>query len=666
MIMTACSARMTAKSLPFKISLLNSSDSEKNWLHTFFLEKNLYQLLPDCLLRRNKVDSSVFSDALIFLETSLPLISFPDTEKARNSLSYYLFCKHRINAAKFFYDMLNRWLIPGKKTNVSFFMAMDFIIEECKEDVFTIAEISINVERQEDLFAIKQHFPFLKRELRLGLTSAYHATRILEAKGFHSDEKNLLVQEGISSLLYLRPHEFDYNILSDAQYFLLNSSEDFKVHRGYRHLCRIIYVNYIFKRALVLEQESYPDKRHIHIKIFRTFLTPQGNCEERKPVLGFLICMNLIRDNEVFEGRHLSKAVTNILTAMKLIESGYLPNFSRKASQVSLYLEFEKADGTCFSSLDIPKLKERLSVECKRHIEHLVYPTFMPRNEEEIMRHIVTLSDELKYARDIPQVMIMFDQQREEDLLFTVILLRILKKDSPKLQGLFEEIETSLEFVPDRVKKVGMLRKKYPKEAHVFWICVDKLSFLRDDHSIDLYKARHFISAELAKVIGEFRDFNGGILSKESEAFEALKGALPNLEEHESFLLENFFYSLTPSLMKSILDPLALKVLFTMLLNVLEENVCEGEHYDLITAVDANFAYVSLVIDDLSFKDRLMQSVDLLDIASTHLANTLVNISDGYGLAMLYRCHCDEKKKEFLCSVKAVVQDWKSVISKTL
>ena len=54
-------------------------------------------------------------------------------------------------------------------------------------------------------------------------------------------------------------------------------------------------------------------------------------------------------------------------------------------------------------------------------------PVFMPRNEEEIMRNIVSLSDQIKYLRDIPQVFITFDEQTTANLFFTIIMVRLLK-----------------------------------------------------------------------------------------------------------------------------------------------------------------------------------------------------------------------------------------------
>ena len=51
----------------------------------------------------------------------------------------------------------------------------------------------------------------------------------------------------------------------------------------------------------------------------------------------------------------------------------------------------------------------------------------MPRNEEEVMRNIITLSNQLRLSRDLPQVIINFEEQSSKQLSFTVIWLRVLK-----------------------------------------------------------------------------------------------------------------------------------------------------------------------------------------------------------------------------------------------
>ncbi|MEG7679923.1 hypothetical protein U2083_14295, partial [Listeria monocytogenes] len=82
------------------------------------------------------------------------------------------------------------------------------------------------------------------------------------------------------------------------------------------------------------------------------------------------------------------------------------------------------------------------------------------------------------------------------------------------------------------------MRKKYPKEATVFRAKVGKEQFLRRDHSINLYEARQAVVLELLRVVGDFRDFNGGIISKQNELVSTVKSLLEGKFKYHDLLLE--------------------------------------------------------------------------------------------------------------------------------
>ena len=88
---------------------------------------------------------------------------------------------------------------------------------------------------------------------------------------------------------------------------------------------------------------------------------------------------------------------------------------------------------------------------------------------------------------------------------------------------MFKKADSSLQYIHDHTKNVGTLRKKYQKEVTVFRVKLPKEGFLRRDHTIDLYKARQTVVGELSLVVGEFRDFNGGMITKQNELLSSLK-----------------------------------------------------------------------------------------------------------------------------------------------
>ena len=171
----------------------------------------------------------------------------------------------------------------------------------------------------------------------------------------------------------------------------------------------------------------------------------------------------------------------------------------------------------------------------------------MPRNEEEIMRTILILSNQLKYATDLPQVTISFDMQTEEELRFTVILLRPLKGNESPLSEIILNAKTELKVYRIESKKVGPLRKKYVKEANVFAVGVSKKKYKRKDFSIDLFKARQTVSSELERIFSGIRDFNGGILSKQQEVYQELRSLLKGVLHGKEFARKLLLLDHSPS-----------------------------------------------------------------------------------------------------------------------
>ena len=307
---------------------------------------------------------------------------------------------------------------------------------------------------------------------------------------------------------------------------------------------------------------------------------------------------------------------------------------SREEKGELLYFEL---DGVDFSLNEIRQLKEKLPEEVRNGIEKLARPLFMPRNEEEVMRNIVVLSDQLKSARDIPQVHINFDEQTTEWLQFTVICLRVLREGDSALRALFEK--SGMQFIPDRVKQVGVVRKKYPKEATVFKVQLLPQPFLRTDHSVDLYKARLAIVKELQRILGDFRDFNGGMIAKQQEQFFALKSMMGELAVKEDLLLENFFHSIFPIELRSLFPPLPLKNLFTLL------RVAMQRKEAVLSQCDAEYCYFLLSYNDLRFKERALEFVRSVQTPSSQFLTLSLQAAEVHYFGVIYR-EADAKKRE--------------------
>ncbi|MBS0628902.1 MAG: hypothetical protein JSS30_01600 [Verrucomicrobia bacterium] len=455
--------------------------------------------------------------------------------------------------------MISRWLIPGKNLDIS-------TIFSTQVGETSLSQLDLQLDCPEDLEQAKRNLPFLEKEILVGARSIYHARKILEMKGFTIDDKTALVHEKIAALVRRFPKVFDYDIFSEMQHFLVSMKASFKADRQPADISRIISTLYHFRKEIEQREGA---KRHLCLKLKNITLHTHFGIKE---VVAVFVGLNL-NEHELFEERHLLSAL-----GVPAIPGSFYKN------DQFLYVEVEKFK---FNKGDLVN-------EIQKRIEQLVPPIFMPRNEEEVMRNILVLSQQLKYLRDIPQMIISFDEQADTELIFTVIIARLVHPESRPITELFQRV--------DRVKIVGKLRRKVPKEVAVIRIRLPTEDFLREDYSVDLFKARQHLVKEMEQILGEVRDYNGGMIAKQSENFGRLKKLLGKLAKQHELLLQNFFHSISPAYLSSTLDPQLLKILFMMLLDALPK---EGQ---FVTTKKANDYLFGLgKFQEMSVKEKILE-----------------------------------------------------------
>lgn len=587
----------------------------------------------------NLVDPEIFSkeNAFDHFQALLPMMSWTSIKEPPFNISFFICCRFRPTAFRFFYEMISKWLFPGRRLNVLLQFAADFILPDLGEEMYIACKVMVRVENARELAQISQNLPIIESEIRLGIESYYHASRILEIKGLASDEKTGMIQENIAMLVKRRPQDFDYDIFSEMQHFLVLCKAEFKTERSFRHISRIISTHYLFRKAMKMSFETFPERRYISVKLVREQITVQG---AKKAVLGIAIALSFLHENEILEKKHIVNAISALIPTVSEVEGSFFQNLSRSGPVRTFYIEVEKKKQIPFTLDEGKKIKENLSNVLKQRIEKRLSPIFMPENEEEIMRHILTLSSQLKYVKDMPQTVISFNKQTEDSLEFLVVFVRIVEENSRPLQDSFEGKSHYLEFISNRIKVIGSLRNKYKKEANVFYVRVPKTLFLRQDHSVDLYKARSELVSSLIFLLGDFRDYNGGTISKETELFANLRKSLGKEGKGNALLLEDFFYSLSPSVMRSVLPPEPLKKLFTILLDF---NKMKGGNDPLFRLEeDRRFCYLLIRGDDPYIRERVQTALEELKFPSLHLATTFIATSDQSTICVLAR-HYEKK-----------------------
>ncbi|MBI3236179.1 MAG: hypothetical protein HYZ48_00480 [Chlamydiales bacterium] len=335
------------------------SDNPHRLFHSSSIRNALARLLPsDFFFESLESKEEGGEGAAEELRRTLPVIRWVEWGKDPYNVSVFLLTHHRTNAVRFFYEMIHRWLLPGKRLHISSYFATDFRLPELTDELFTVCEMVISVSSLAEMELVRANFPVLETEIHLGLVSVYHANRILEIKGLSADEKTSLIQERIASLLEKRPFDFDSDIFTQMQHFLVMCNEEFKRAREYGHMSRIIYVFYLFRKAIQKLVENVPGGRHLTLKLCKTKLhLPFG----MKRVLGIFVGINFLNDNEIFEQRHLIKAIKMYFPHIEVVpDSNFISSLREEKIQL-LYLEVEKSSMEEFSLSEIKMLKERLS-----------------------------------------------------------------------------------------------------------------------------------------------------------------------------------------------------------------------------------------------------------------------------------------------------------------
>lgn len=589
-------------------------------------------------------------------QNMLPIVKTLPSEPRLGMNSFFMINKLRPNAFKFFCEMFSCWVVPGKRMDVAMLFAADFYFPELGKEIYTISELMINVEEAADLAEMRRNLPIIEMEVGIGSESSYLANRILEVKGLTSDEKTAMIQEYVSYLVRRNPEKYDRDFFTEMQHVLIICQDEFKQNRNSRLLSRIIGSHYVFRKELLDLVKESPHKRHLRLRLFRAEVKEDN---EVKSVLSVLVGLNFLKDKEIFEEQHLLTAIQTYLPDVHPVKGSFFANKRGTEHICTVYLEVEKNNGEEFSAKEMKLLRQELIVDLKDRIGHLMHPVFMPRNEEEIMRNVLTLSNQIKFLRDLPQVNISFDEQTHYHLFFNIILVRVVDPGKESIEELFKNSQSPIAYIHDRCKMLGMLRKKYTKEAIVFRLKLPCQPFLRQDHSIDLYKARQFVVDELTRIVGEFRDFNGGMISKQNELLCKLRDLLE--EEgirYNELLLENFFYSMMPVIMRTVLEPKALKELFQMMLAQVNKEKFQERSYIVEIKCEEKFVYALIAATDGEIKEKLSKAMLPISQESGSLATSFVRVDDTPCIGYIYCCGDPQLQEQFSEVILSTLKSW--------
>ncbi|NGX31858.1 MAG: Oligopeptide-binding protein OppA [Chlamydiae bacterium] len=440
-----------------------------------------------------------------------------------------------------------------------------------------------------------------------------------------------------------KPQYFTKTLFFNLRQLIFVMPKNHTIIRSHLHLAKLVFTIDHFKKSFM--QDFGKQNFSIFLKLFHIKLHfPFGT----RKALGCLIAMPNLQTHELFLEHHLQQALNDIIPGIQIYKNSYFV-FQDHQGLRFIYFELEQFSAKAFDLIQKRHLKTMLPQEIKAHIETLTHPLFVLRNDEEIVQNILKLSKELQEEKDIPQVIIRFENQEKELLNFLIILVRLKPSCAPSLKELLNKnADFNLKF--EQTKIVGTIQDHIQKEANVFYIQIEKRPHLRKDHSIDLMSARSHLTVLLSSVIGDFRDLNGGMIIKQNELFALLKKELKD-EKVDLFLLENFFYSLTPVAIQTTLLPFPLKTLFNLLQKRIQQNTD-----NLLVQFNTNYCAFALSAS-FETKELLDRHIEPLISQDLELAVTHIIYNNTPYFAYLYLSDNPSKQRLFSQTLKQTLEE---------
>lgn len=613
-------------------------------------------LLKTCL------DKKFFSYTASFLQShlleGLPWVIWTPPKNAPDCVECIILCvsSRESHVENRLDNILKGWLIPGKQAHILSQSSLHFHWNLFPDTSFLIFHWKGLVENEKDLSHAITHLPSFTTQLTSGLKNPVALKNFFSHRPLLQEMKQAQIYEELVHLVERFPHLFTADLFVEMGRLFALCDRSFFEPRPRRLLSKILCFHYLMRLALTRHLSLYPEQRHIEIRCIQTELDFYFGS---KPVLGLILAISPLDNHEFFEESHIAQAVQSLLPYVNTIKSSFCSYQKLHDPICTLYIELEKRDGTTFTTKELHTLKKSLPEELKRRIEKLVPSIFMTRNEEEVMRNILLLSQELKYLSDIPQVIISLDTQNLSEIVFTVVLVRLVKPGEPPIRKHFETLQPNVQFIPDRTQQVGFLRKNHPKEANVFHLRIAKdPSLLRADYSVNFYLARNKATSILLETIGAFRDYNGGMILKQGELFYQLQDHFPNIAQKNPELLENFFFSLSPIEAQATLPLASLKTLFWLFLEAKKEDLSQKEEYFLRIEERKGQTFAMVRIQDKEFKDDLHIALGNRELLSKALVYNSIQMQGSLYTGLILSHTEDRKRQAFIEALHEAIKGW--------
>jgi hypothetical protein len=647
----------------------NSYDKKSFSLYLDSLQKLIKKIIP-----------KEINEIYPYFLKNLPIISFLNLKKPPSCFSFIVIydMEKSFGFGRFFADVLCKWLIPWKDTPLLGSKSINFKIKN-KDKRFYMIEYYVFIENQSEYLFLQKNIKNFIEKVKINIQAVEYANLTIFKKNISFDKKSFLIKkklnellkknlindstiyfnkfinkifaeknlkkikENLNLLIKKNKKKLDTNVLSSIYKISLLNKNSFIAVRNPIHVSKIIFYLYLLKKEALNNQKN--KKESINIKTIKT----------KKNVLGILISINFLKETERFLKKHLINSIKSF-NSLKYIEDSFIED--SVGNITTMYIEVEKTKNV-FLKKYIKIIKDRLPQEIKERTENLINPISLKTNEKELDRNSNLLCKQLKYVNDNPQIIISYDKQEEKNIIFTIILVRLLKNKTKKIKTLFSK---KTKYKVEKTNILGFI-KKYPKERSIIKVSLNKKLFFRKNFSLNIQQARETISKDLKIILKEFRDYNGGMLDQQNKAFLSFKKSLPKVFLKNEFLLENFFYSIRPTILQSILETDVIKKFFHLFFESSEYNLKKN---DFIFKSFSMQKYIIVMIGSFfdSFKSEIEKTIKKLSIPPINIASFSLKKKNIYTHGYILRSSDLSFHSYFYNLLSGILHEWKKSLKK--
>lgn len=500
-----------------------------------------HQIISDYL----KIHGKDFHNTLSHPNT-LPLVWCQrPLSRDTHQLSLFSLGPFRQRFFKYFYEFCVNICLGKIDSDPIAYHVIDLsILEYPNYPRLTLCKIQMQLKHDWEVDLLETTIMQSQKHLRSGLWTGNFSDWSVWRQRAAEDEKLTRICERWSELSSSMPVELAKITSNKLHQLIVSLSKKLLHERSSRHIIDIAK-----SMALPIWSQSTKEKsarrrcwlEHHRRRIFSNDRPLLMDC--------YTITLSYLRSHETLEDRHL-------LQALKEFQLSHSPShffISIKDPETRFhhfYLEvpYEAINKNVINRAMIKNLEELIL----GYIERKQMRIFQPRNDEDSFKRLIALAKEVQSVDDHAQISLSFEEQTDDRLVFSFSMARPLPAPEVNLEGLVSATSPEVLLRIEKTRKVE--EGGFSKELILAQVEVTKIPFIREDHSVDLHRARFHILQYLSAGLGTLRDYNGGLMAKQHQLLEEVFSKLGHIASEKRLLLEEIFFALQPSVITASLN----------------------------------------------------------------------------------------------------------------